>query len=197
MAILSNFPAACQVRNTKAVSIHVRTLAAPAFSYSKAIAIAKQVYSDIGVAFNVLTELCPVVADEPAIDLTEIDGQCDWDKFNAEQESLYKRASPGATGITVFIVGGIRKTNGSALAGCAGHAPSKPAAIVSADKGTVYTIAHEVGHVLLGPKYTPVHTNDVKNIMINGTHKIPMGTITYFTEGQRQQILKSTFLANI
>lgn len=194
MSPFDEMPAVCQARNTKSVSIHIRTLAMPKFDYRKSIEMAKLIYGNIGVAFNVMSELCPVVSGTSTIDLSVIDGQCKWNQFNPEQSDLYSRAKPGSGGITVFIVGGIRESPTKTLAGCAGHAPGKPTAVVSVEKGTIFTIAHEVGHVLLTSTYSPVHSTDTKNIMISGTWQIPAGTIPYFTEGQRQQILKSPLL---
>lgn len=194
---LNDMPAICQARNTKAISIHVRTLATPGFDYSRAISMARMIYGNIGVAFNVMSEFCPAMSDSSSVDLSIVDGNCSWDQFNTEQTDLYSRARPGSSGITVFIVGGIREDAGNSLAGCAGHAPGKPAAVVSASAGTIFTIAHEVGHVLLGSGYTPVHSADTSNIMISGTWRIPTGAIPYFTENQRQQILRSPLLANL
>mgnify|MGYP000871073458 CR=1 FL=1 len=190
----SEMPAVCQARNTKAVSIHIRTLAAPMFEYSRAIAMAKMIYGNIGVAFNIASEMCPSLDTTSNVDLSEVNGMCAWNQFNPEQSDLYSRAHPGSGGVTVFIVGAIRETPGNTLAGCAGHAPGKPTAVVSAAAGTIYTIAHEVGHVLLGSAYSPVHATDIRNIMIGGTWQIPANAIPYFTEGQRQQILRNPLL---
>ena len=54
-----------------------------------------------------------------------------------------------------------------------------------------YDMAHEVGHVLLGSSFTPVHTSDSKNVMVSvpGSPKTPLT----FTPDQLTQIRKSPY----
>lgn len=181
---------------SKRVIIHVRSLAAPTYSYTESVRQAELIYGNIGILFQINSELCPALSAAADVELAVIDGACKWDQFNTEQTDLYAMGQPGPNGVTVFIVGGIRQPDGSTLSGCAGHAVGKPSAVVSAS-GTVYTMAHEVGHVLLGSTFTPVHTTDNSNVMVNGTFHIAAGTTPSFSAAQRAQILKSPLLDDV
>jgi hypothetical protein len=60
------------------------------------------------------------------------------------------------------------------IGGCGGHIANRPACIVCADAGP-WDTAHEVGHVLLGPWFAPVHEDDTSNLMfsISQRSKVP------------------------
>lgn len=197
---LPNLPAMCRARNSHRVQIHIRTLATPTFDYTRSVQMARAIYANAGIDFRIMSELCPAISN-PTFDLSTINGTCEWGQFNAEQAELHRLGAPGASGVTVFIVGDIVEPATATAAerhlnGCAGHSPQKPTAIVSAT-GTIYTMAHEVGHVLLGSDFTPVHSTDTRNIMIGGTWQIPAGAIAYFTEAQRSKMLLSPFVMPI
>jgi hypothetical protein len=181
---------------SKRILIHVRSLATSTWDYDASVSFAERIYGSIGVLFHISSAMCPVMPDDVAVRLAVVDGACSWNQFSAEQTDLYAYASPGSSGITVFIVGGLAKADGSALAGCAGHAVGKPSAVISAT-GTVYTMAHEVGHVLLGSTFSPVHTETITNIMVNGTFRIGPGVLPTFTAEQRTRILASTLLESV
>src|SRR5207248_2911614 len=68
------------------------------------------------------------------------------------------------TDIMVYFVNDIQETDGSQLNGCAGHKPGEPAVVVSSTANK-YDMAHEVGHVLLGPRFRPVHHPSSVNLM--------------------------------
>lgn len=58
----------------------------------------------------------------------------------------------------------------------------------------MYTLAHELGHVLLTSEFSPVHESSNSNIMVNGTHNSPAGSSPTFNAAQITQIKKSTHL---
>ena len=178
---------------TKRLPIHIRTLALPNFNYSKAIEIAGKLFGSNGIFMDIRSEFCLALSEADAVKFNVIDGECKWNQFSSEQEDLYELAkiSPGS-GVAVCIVGGVKTSSGS-LNGCAGHAPSKPAVVIGAD-ATVYTLAHEIGHVLLGPSFSPVHTESTSNIMYKSTNGIPAGSSPTFNAEQATQIKKSGFL---
>ncbi|HOW77341.1 MAG TPA: hypothetical protein P5102_13430 [Candidatus Competibacteraceae bacterium] len=60
--------------------------------------------------------------------LEVIDGACKWDQNNSEQDDLFDLVKAKISGgIVIFIVGSIKTSATDTLAGCAGHAPLKPA----------------------------------------------------------------------
>lgn len=180
---------------SKRIPIHIRTLALPKFNYNKSIEFAEKLYGSIGVYFDIQSGLCMALSKANSVKLAVIDGTCKWDQNNSEQDDLYKLAGLSRSdGVIAFIVGGIKQPSGSGLNGCAGHEPDKPAFVVSANASN-FTLAHELGHVLLGPKYSPVHTTSMSNIMFGGgTSKIPSTTSPTFDAKQTAQILKSSYL---
>ena len=178
----------------KLLPVNIFSLALPAFDYNKAITFAEKLYGSNGIYFDIRQELCLALSAAQQTKLAVIDGECKWDQNNAEQDDLFNLVKGRVgTGISVFIVGGINTDGANTLAGCAGHNPAKPAVVVSAT-GTMYTLAHELGHVLLTSTYSPVHETITSNIMINGTHKIPANSSPTFNVSQIRQITKSTHL---
>lgn len=174
--------------------VHIFSLALPQFDYGKAITFAEKLYGSNGIYFDIGQQQCLALSAAQQVKLQVIDGACKWDQNNAEQDDLFDLVKARIfSGIAVFIVGGISTSATSTLAGCAGHAPLKPAVVVSAT-GTMYTLAHELGHVLLTSSYSPVHETSTSNIMINGTHQIPAGSSPTFNASQITQIKKSTHL---
>jgi hypothetical protein len=89
-----------------------------------------------------------------------------------EQDRLHglggdtKKVGPGE--VRVYWVSQIREASGKMLAGCAGHAPHKPALMISAI-GSRWTLAHELGHVLLTKQFSPVHSSEPNNLMFSPT----------------------------
>lgn len=178
----------------KILSVNIFTLAAVKFDYFKAIEFAEKLYGSNGIYFDIRQGLCLALSEAQQVKLQVIDGACKWDQNNAEQDDLFNLVKDRVTsGISIFIVGGIKTDATTTISGCAGHSPSKPAAVVSAT-GTMYTLAHELGHVLLTSSHSPVHETSTSNIMVNGTHKIPANSFPTFNKTQIKQILKSAHL---
>ncbi len=179
---------------TKLLRVNIFTLAVPAFDYSKSITFAEKLYGSNGIYFDIGQQLCLALTEAQQVKLKVIDGTCKWDQNNAEQDALYDLVkSRMISGIAIFIVGGIQTDSTKTLAGCAGHDPAKPAVVVSAT-GTMYTLAHELGHVLLTSGFSPVHESSNSNIMVNGTHNIPANSSPTFNAAQIAQLKKSTHL---
>lgn len=178
----------------KRLPVAIYSLALPKFDYDKAITFAEKLYGSNGIYFDIRQEQCLNVSAAQQVKLEVIDGACKWDQNNSEQDDLYNLVDTWVSNsIVIFIVGGIKTSATSTLAGCAGHAPSKPAVVVSAT-GTMYTLAHELGHVLLTSSYSPVHETSTSNIMVSGTHRIPAGSSPTFNASQVTQIKKSKHL---
>lgn len=176
------------------VAIHI--LGAIKFDYFIALTFAKKLYGKHGILFDELPGSCLALNKIDQVKLAVIDGACKWDQNNNEQDDLHALVRTSKSHLNVFIVGGIKTSKGS-LAGCGGHAPNKPAAVVSGTLGTNFTLAHEIGHVLLTAAYSPVHDNSPSNIMVSGTWRIPAGSSPDFDATQITQIMKNPLLVNI
>jgi len=91
----------------------------------------------------------------------KIDGACNWAINAGEMNQLHGMGTPVPHNeILVFYV----KEFTSGLLGCGGHARNRPAVTVAASSSR-WDTGHEVGHVLLGSTFAPVHTNDRRNLM--------------------------------
>ena len=180
--------------------VHIYTLAPPkSFSYLWSVTFAEKAYGSVGIWFNVVRALCPVIKKEHIVKLKRLDTTNQWDENSDEQDLLLRTLGLGAyKGVAIFIVASIWDTEDrESLAGGAGHKPSKPAALVSATDGTDYTMAHEVGHVLLGSDWRPVHTTVNSNIMIGGTWQIPNKSAPTFNSDQVSEMKKSRYLQTL
>jgi hypothetical protein len=181
-------------RCSKRLPVGIYTLAAvQSFDYFEAVGFAEQLYGKHGIYFDIVSQMCLALDAAQQVRLAVIDGSCQWDQNNSEQAELHTLVNAPSGQVSVFIVGGIQQDTGP-LAGCAGHAPDTPAAVVSGSVGTKFTLAHEVGHILLTSSYSPVHETSTSNIMIGGTHRIPVNGSPDFNEAQLRQIMSSRLL---
>jgi hypothetical protein len=182
---------------SKRLPVGIYTLAAvQSFDYFEAVTFAEKLYGKHGIFFDIVAQMCLALDEAQQLQLAVIDGSCEWDQNNAEQAELHKLVNAPAGQVSVFIVGGIRQDTGP-LAGCAGHAPATPAAVVSGSVGTKFTLAHEVGHILLTSGFSPVHESVNTNIMIGGTHQIPINSSPDFNAAQLQKILAHPLLQSV
>jgi hypothetical protein len=182
---------------SKRLPVGIYTLAAvQSFDYFEAVSFAERLYGKHGIFFDIVTQMCMALDAEQQVRLAVIDGSCEWDQNNSEQAELHTLVSAPPGQVSVFIVGGIQQDTGP-LAGCAGHAPTTPAAVVSGSVGTKFTLAHEVGHILLTSGYSPVHESVNTNIMIGGTHQIPINSSPDFNAAQLQKILAHPLLQSV
>jgi hypothetical protein len=174
--------------------VRIYTLAPVKFNYVKALTFAEKLYGGMGILFDTVHQSCPVLTVAQQAKLAIIDGTCKWDQNNKEQDQLHKLVKAPAGQLCVFIVGAIKTPKGH-LAGCAGHEPTTPGAVVSSKDASDFTLAHEIGHVLLGSGYSPVHSGDQKNIMFTPTGNIPKNSSPGFNASQKTQIMKSKLLS--
>ncbi len=179
---------------TKRIPIHIRSIAQPTFDLRKSLAYTQGLYASIDVHFDIQSNQGMALKKNDLIKLSTINGACTYNQSNAEHTLLYKLA--GLTkkdGLVVFIVKGIQKPNGGILNGCAGFLPGSPSVIVSST-ASIFTIAHEIGHVLLGA-YAPSHTKSKRNIMFGGgTNNIPANSFPSFDQNQKNAIHLSPYL---
>jgi hypothetical protein len=103
----------------------------------------------------------------------------------------HRRSGAGPTTILVFIVSGMYGPDGryNGIRGCAAHRPGDPAVVIRARNITHWLMAHEVGHVLLGSSFQPVHSDDESNLMFKDD--IEYNYNAGLTEGQVRAIRRS------
>jgi peptidoglycan hydrolase-like protein with peptidoglycan-binding domain len=176
------------------VRLHFRSAAMPVVPEFTALDNAQKVYAQINVKLEFASGLSMAVTNEDLLRLDASDGTCNWNQASDELKllnTLGGRQGVGPNDILVFYANRIKQNDGSTLNGCAGHEPGKPTVVVAAT-GSPWTLGHEVGHVLLGPSFSPVHTTDPKNLMFSPTASItanPPG----FTAEQTKTIRASKF----
>ena len=159
---------------THKVRLHARTINMPAVSEYDALDSANKVYNPHGIeiVFATAQSLSLNFLDKIVLDV--VDGTCEWGKSNDDQKRLFNLGGSqgvGDTDILVYFVNRIQKPGGGTSNGCAGHDPSK-AAVMVASTGSRWTMAHEVGHVMLGRAFRPVHDTDAGNLMLSDTKLI-------------------------
>lgn len=148
--------------------IVMRSIAMPTIPEFQALDDTRRIYGMYGFRVDEGGGMSLALDPTQQLTLDVIDGECLWDEESHDQQELFA-AGGGRSGVTVtdimvYFVNRIREPDGSVLNGCAGHKPGQPAVVVSstADK---YDMAHEIGHVLLGPRFSPVHHPSSVNLM--------------------------------
>lgn len=180
------------------VRLHFRSVAMPKVPEFVALANAQLVYQAINVELVFASGLSMGASQEEIIALDASDGTCNWNQESDEQQLLDKlggRSGVKPFDVVVYYANKITEADGRKLNGCAGHLPNRPSVVVAAG-GSRWTLGHELGHVLLGPGFRPVHSTDTANIMFAPTTSItadPPG----FTEEQAKTIRSSKFCPEV
>jgi hypothetical protein len=149
------------------IRVHLFAVALPAVDVRTALRNAQRVYGHHRICLTVVSGQTLSLSAADQLTLNVVDGACSWNIVSDEQRLLHSLGNVGTMApndIRVYWVNEIRQPDGSALAGCAGHAAARPAVMVSAI-GSLWTMAHELGHVLLGSTFNPVHVARATNIM--------------------------------
>jgi acyl-CoA hydrolase len=140
--------------------VHVKILTNPTISINRMFVAMQQVYESVGIRVHrVSTETLNL----PALNDVDV-GTCSVGSVTQEQTQLFgNRANAWASDVVVYFV----RSTVPAYNGCAAHPAGRPGAVV-AQVATVWTMAHEVGHVL-----SLVHVNNNNRLMTgNGTSNI-------------------------
>jgi hypothetical protein len=159
---------------THKVRLHFRSAALPTVPEMTALANAQRVYDKYKILLEFASGLSMGASAAEFFTLNASDGTCQWNQASDEQkllDALGGRQGVGPTDVVVYYADHIRQKDGSALNGCAGHLPNKAAVVVSSI-GSRWTLGHELGHVLLGPSFSPVHAADATNLMFSPTNNI-------------------------
>ncbi len=158
---------------THRIGLHFRAIALTQVTFNKILSSAQAVYAQYGIRIDMMNgeSLAFTPADQTRFE--KVNQDCKWDLSVGEFNELHARGSfAPATEVLVYFVKSFKEQ----LNGCGGHSKGRPACTV-AETGTRWTVAHELGHVLLGATFAPVHVNDTRNLM-NTTTTTIVGTPT-------------------
>jgi hypothetical protein len=142
------------------VRLHVKVLTAPTIGIDRMVVAMRQVYEAVGARVHwVSTETLNL----PALNDVDV-GTCNMGSVTAEQTQLFgNRNNVWGSDVVVYFV----RSTVPVFNGCAAFPAGQPGAVV-AQIATVWTLGHEVGHVL-----GLAHVNDNNRLMTgNGTANI-------------------------
>ena len=177
----SSFPS-----HTHRVRLHFRSLALTDVPFDRLLDNAVAVYSQYGINVEFGSGESLLLTSEQQDKFARIDQTCDWDLDSGEFEELQSLGSRAPnTDVLVYFVVTFLEDN---LLGCGGHAKDRPACTL-AQRCNGFDPAHEVGHVLLGPSFSPVHSDDTRNLMFK--FSTPNKDIRVLTDSQITQMRKS------
>ena len=94
-------------------------------------------YGPCGICIEFASGQSLLLSDTDQLTLTVLNTACQWDEDSDEQDQLYNMGGTQGVGpddVLVYYVNRIVKPDGGTLNGCAGHAPSRAAVAVSADR---------------------------------------------------------------
>ena len=169
-------------RFTHRVGLHFRSIALTSVAFDRILASAQAVYAQYGIRIDMMNGESLALEPGDQTRLEQVDQECDWNLSTGEFDDLHARGTPAPhTDVLVYFI----QSFNPQLNGCGGHAPGRPACTVAAS-GTQWTVAHEVGHVLLGETFAPVHVSDTRNLMNTTTATIT--SIPGLTEKQLRQM---------
>jgi hypothetical protein len=154
---------------SKTLTLHLKILTSP---YPNTLETMRYQLTQLYALADIVVDLASTqtldVSDAVLALLNDIDtGTCNSGAVSEEQVTLSNyRDNAGPNDVVVYACRTV-SANGGALNGCASYPPGRPMAVISAG-ASVYTLAHEIGHVL-----GLVHVNDNDRLMTgNGTYNI-------------------------
>jgi hypothetical protein len=148
------------------VNLHFRSIALTSTPFDRLLSSAKTAYGQYGIAIEMGNgeSLALCEADQALFD--QIDQECNWLIDDGEIKRLHSLGTPAPqTDVLVYFV---RRFSDASLTGCGGSGANRPACTIAAF-GNRWTMAHEVGHVLLGSSFSPVHSTLSHNLMFGST----------------------------
>jgi peptidoglycan hydrolase-like protein with peptidoglycan-binding domain len=167
------------------IGLHFRSIALTKVTFDLILSSAQDVYAQYGIRVDMQNGQSLAFSDGDQARFEKVNQECLWDLSVGEFNELHSRGGPAPnTDVLVYFVKSFKEQ----LNGCGGHAKGRPACTV-AETGTRWTVAHELGHVLLGAAFAPVHVNDIRNLMNVTTNTIT--SMPTFTEKQLAKIRSS------
>ena len=172
---------------THRVRLHFRSISRTEQPFHTLLEHTQAVYAPYGIKIEMASGQSVKLSDDETGKYRRVDGQCTWNPSGTElgelQAKLGQRFDPFA--VTVIYVEQLDTLD---TMGCAGHHPSLPACLISR-YASQWDTAHEVGHVLLTRKYSPLHSFDRLNLMAAGSRSF--GPLPVLTQRQVDQMKKS------
>lgn len=170
---------------THLVRIHMFSITNPAVPELSALNNAQRVYGANGIKIDMVSGQTLRLTAKQKLVLNTLDTSCGWNSASDEQRLLFSLggAPRNPNIIRIYYLNRISLPSGAALNGCAGHEPMKPALAVAAT-GSPWTMAHELGHVLLGSAFRPVHASVNTNLMFSPTTSISAAIAPGLTAAQ-------------
>lgn len=183
-------------RTLKTLDVHVATLDPPRFDYNAALRFARDLYGSIGIRLRVRTEICPSRGAADPTRRTAVDDRRDGEPPRGEPDDPCARAGATAAvpGVRIFLVGRRSRPDTARLRGDPGHAPGKPACVIDGNRATIFTLSHELGHILLAPDDRPTHPTSTSNAMYRVTHGHPLSSPPGFDAAQIARIRANALL---
>lgn len=172
---------------THRVRLHFRSLSLTDVPFETSFRNAERVYAQYGIRIEFGSGMSMLLTPGQARRLQVVNGSCEWSITSGEYSEVQRLG--GNLPSTEILVCYINRFESDTALGCGGHAPNRPACIVAAS-GSQWTTAHEVGHVLLGSGFRPVHETSTTNLMFSSTPGIT-GNPPTLTDAQVAQMKRS------
>jgi peptidoglycan hydrolase-like protein with peptidoglycan-binding domain len=170
---------------THRIGLHFRSIALTQVTFDHILQSAKDVFAQYGIRIDMMNGQSLLLSAAEQTRFEKVNQECNWDLSVGEFNELHGKGAPAPnTDVLVYFVRSFKEQ----LNGCGGHSKNRPACTV-AETGTRWTVAHELGHVLLGAAFAPVHVKDTRNLMNETTRTIT--AMPTFTARQLAQIRTS------
>lgn len=168
---------------THRVTLHFRSIAMNDVGFEPILQKARDCYDQYGIKLIFGSGSSLLLEEAQQQLFRKIDQECNWKLTTGEYNQLHALGPPVPPNhVKIYFVNDMKD-----VVGCGGHAPGRPAATVGKRAGAV-DLGHELGHVLLGATYRPVHHPHAINVMNATGRNEPWTWI--FTHGQVTQIRK-------
>jgi len=162
-------------RFTHRINLHFRSLSLSDIPFDRLMSNTAQAYAQYGIEARFASGESLGLSPDQAQRFSVVGQNCQWQMDSGEFAELHKLGTPVPnTDIAVFIVDQFQEAGND---GCAGHAVGLPACAVT-HNCMAWTVAHEVGHVLLTSTFVPVHTGSPRNLMFAGNWTSSPPTLT-------------------
>ena len=147
---------------THRIKLHFRSLSLTNVPFDRIFRSTQRAYAPHGIRVDFGSGSSLGLSEDEATRLASVSGSCEWEITSgdfAEVQRLGGRVP--ATDIVVYYV---NRFANAGLLGCGGHLPGRPACILGSGAAQ-YSTAHEMGHVMLGSSFNPVHDAAISNLM--------------------------------
>ena len=167
------------------VRLHFRSIALHKIPFERSLLDAQVIFGQYGIKVEYGSGESLLLTPAQMRLFDRIDNDCEWTLSAGEYNELHSLGTRAPD--NEILVYQVKALKGGDL-GCGGHAVNRPAVTVAA-AASRWDTAHEVGHVLLGSSFSPVHVSDRRNLMHPTTSRY--ATIPVLTDGQVKQMRRS------